>query len=443
MLRDRVHSVLRFLRDDVWRIRSRDLPRSRSFLLRQLRVLLLAVRGFAADRCNLRASALTFFTILSIVPAIAMTFGVAKGFGLESVLEQRIRGALAAQEEVADRLIEFSRSMLERARGGVMAGVGIAVLFWTVIKVLSNVEKSFNAIWGITQHRSMGRRFADYLAMMFVCPVLLVISGGVTVLVTSKVQALVQSVALLGLLAPLVSLILRLIPYCIGWGLFAFVYAFLPNTKVKITSAIVGGVVAGTLYQIMQWLYVACQISVAKYNAIYGSFAALPLFLIWLQISWLIVLFGAELSFASQNVETYEFEPDCVNASHSLRRLLALRITQMLVRGFTKGSSPATAARVSHELGVPVRLVNAILGDLVASRILSETSADGGKEVAYQPARSVDALTAAFVLEALDDRGTDAMPLVDSPELDRLAGSLRAFRDAIRSSPANVALKDI
>ena len=443
MVRDKLRRAVEFLKGDVWRIRSRDLPRTRSFLITQLRVILLTVRGFAADRCNLRASALTFFTLLSIVPAIAMAFGVAKGFGLDSVLEQRIKGALPGQEEVANRLIEFAQSMLESTRGGLIAGVGIAVLFWTVIKVLTNVEKSFNAIWGIKQHRPLARRFADYLAMMLVCPVLLVVSGGLTVLVTGKIQAVMQSVAMLGFLAPLVSLILKLLPYCIGWGLFAFVYVFMPNTKVKFTSALVGGVVAGTFYQVVQWIHISCQVGVAKYNAIYGSFAALPLFLVWLQVSWLVVLFGAELAFASQNVETYEFEPDCQNASHSLKRLLALRITQMLVRRFAEGCAPLTAAQISHELGLPIRLANEVLSDLVESRILSETGANGSKEVSYQPARTVDDLTIAFVLEALDDRGTDSMPLVESPELDKLAASLREFRAAVRSSPANLALRDV
>jgi len=443
MVREKLTRAVRFLRGDVWRIRSRDLPRSHSFLIRQLRVLLLTFQGFRSDRCSLRASALTFFTILSIVPAIAMTFGVAKGFGLESVLEERIKAALTGQQEVADRLIQFSQSLLESARGGLIAGVGIAVLFWTVIKVLTHVEKSFNAIWGVVEHRTLARRFADYLAMMLICPVLLVISGGVTVLVTSKVQAIVQSVALLGFVAPLVSLLLRVVPYCIGWALFAFVYIFMPNTKVKLKSALVGGVVAGTLYQAVQWVYIACQVGVAKYNAIYGSFAALPMFLIWLQISWLVVLFGAELSFASQNVETYEFEPDCQNASHGFKRLLALRITQMLVQRFAAGEDPVTAAALSHELGVPIRLANEVLHDLVESRILSETRANGSKELAYQPARAVDALTVAFVLEALDGRGTDALPLVESPELDKLAASLRDFRQALRASPANLALKDV
>ncbi|NLW49364.1 MAG: YihY family inner membrane protein [Candidatus Brocadiaceae bacterium] len=439
-MRRKVGRVVRFLKGDVWRVRSRDLPPSRSFLIRQVRIVLLALRGFRTDRCSLRASALTYFTVLSIVPAVAMTFGVAKGFGLEAMLEERIRTALHGQPEVADHLIRFSQSLLESARGGVIAGVGIAVLFWTVIKVLTHVEKSFNAIWGVEEQRPLPRRFADYLSMMLIGPVLLIVSGGVTVLVAGKVQGFVQGVSLLGFLAPVVTRLLRLLPYCLGWGLFAFAYIVMPNTRVRFRSALLGGVVAGTLYQIVQWVYIAFQVGVAKYNAVYGSFAALPLFLVWLQLSWLIVLFGAELSFASQNVETYEFEPDCRLASRSSKRLVALRIVQVVVQRFAGGLNPLTAAEISRQVGVPIRLTTEILHELVEARVLSETPIENAKDLAHLPARPPEQLTIAFVLEALDDRGGDTLRPAESPELEELADSLRAFREELRRSPANTPL---
>ena len=155
------------------------------------------------------------------------------------------------------------------------------------------------------------------------------------------------------------------------------------------------------------------------------------------------MLFGAELSFGHQNVETYEFEPDCLNARHSFKRLLALRMTQMLVRNFSEGEAPLTGADLSHELGVPIRLVNDVLYELVEARILAETGQRDHKDVGYQPARAIKKLTIGFVLEPLDNRGTEATPMADSPELDKLSDSLREFREAIHTSEANVALKDI
>jgi membrane protein len=442
-LRARLGEAIHFIRADVWRIRARTLPRSKSFLIRQLRIILLALRGFRSDKCSLRASALTFFSILSIVPAVAMAFGVAKGFGLEKRLEQRLLSALAGHQEVATRIVEFSRSLLENASGGLIAGVGVAVLLWTVLKLLSNIERSFNEIWGIQRHRPLARKFADYLSLVLICPFLVVVSGSVTVVVTAKVGAVVDSLTFLGFVGTLLHAMLKLLPYCIGWGLFAFVYVFLPNTKVQLSSGLLAGIVAGTLYQLVQWAYVSLQIGVTRYSAIYGSFAVLPLFLIWLQATWLVVLFGAELAFAHQNVETYEFEPDCLGASRSFRRLVALRIAQIVVSRFADGEPPLTAAELSHELGVPIRLTNELLYELQEADVLSEVRSDGEQEPAYQPARSVDSLTVGYVIEALDREGTDTVPLAESRELEMLADCLEQFAEAIRNSAANVPLRDI
>lgn len=442
-MRQRVRETIRFLKSGIWRIHSRNLPRSKSLLIRHLRVVLLALRGFSADKCSLRASALTFYSILAIVPALAMAFGIAKGFGVGKVFEERVMALFSAHEDIAAKILEFSSSLLENTRGGVMAGVGIVVLLWTVLKVLGHVERSFNEIWGIKRPRTLGRKFTDYLSMVLICPILLVVSGSATVLVTGQVQAVVDRVSLLGFLGPLIMAVLRLLPYCIGWGLFAFVYVFMPNTKVNLSSALLAGVVAGTLYQFVQWVYISFQIGVTRYSAIYGSFAVLPLFLIWLQATWLVVLFGAELAFAHQNVETYEFEPDCLQASRSLRKLLALRIAQMAVRNFAEGRKPATAAEIIHELGIPTRLANDVLYELVGARILTETSGDGDREVAYQPARAIDTLTVSFVLGALEDRGTEEIPFTDAAELHRLSECLRELREAIKRSSGNLPLRSI
>ena len=386
---DRTRRVINFIKADIWRIRARDLPRRKFWLIRLLRIIILAFRGFSTDKCSLRAAALTFHTVLAIVPAVAIAFGIAKAFEFEGMLETKLISALHGHEEIAQKIIDFSRTLLENTKGGVIAGVGVAVVFWTVIKVLSQIERSFNDVWGIREARTIGRKFTDYVSMMLICPLLIVISSSATVFVAGKVGQLTESVSFLRFFGPVVLTLLKLLPYCIGWALFTFVYVFMPNTKVNIGSAIVAGVVAGTLYQIVQWGYVSLQIGVSKYNAIYGSFAAAPLFLVWLQLSWLVVLFGAELSFAHQNVETYEFEPDCLRVSHNFKTLLALMISRMLVMNFADGKPPATAAEISHELGAPTRLTNDVLYELVDAGILSEAKGEGYKEVGYQPARDI------------------------------------------------------
>jgi len=442
-MKDKLHKVMRFLTVDVWRIQARDLPRSRFLLLKNLRIILLALRGFRDDNCTLRASALTFYTILSVVPIAAMAFGIAKGFGLEAMLEGQIRTALEGQEQAAKMIIDFAKNLLESAKGGVVAGVGVAILLWTVIKVLGNIEKAFNHVWGIKKHRSLARKFTDYISIMLVCPVLMVLSGGATVIISTKVEEMLASIPMFDVLGPIIVLVLGVLPFALGWGLFAFVYMFMPNTRVRLKSAIVAGVVAGTLFQLTQWGYINFQVGVSKYSAVYGSFAALPLFLVWLQISWFIVLFGAELSFAHQNVDTYEFEPDCLTASHSFKELLSLRTAQLLVKNFAEGVRPATASEISHELGMPIRLTNDILNELVGAGILSETKIEEEyKEVGYQPARPPEVLTAAYVLDALGRRGTNDLPVVKSKELTKLSDCMDKFAEAVRKSPANTPLGD-
>jgi membrane protein len=227
------------------------------------------------------------------------------------------------------------------------------------------------------------------------------------------------------------------------WALFTILYIIMPNTKVNFKAGLLGGVVAGTLYQIAQWAYISFQIGAAKYNAIYGSFAALPLFLMWLQISWWIVLFGAELSFANQNVHTYEYEPDCLKVSPGFKKLVALQIAHLLIKKFENGDRPLTDSQISAQLEMPIRLVHNILFDLVESGLVSEIKSQGDKEFAYQPARDINSLTIQYVLEALDQKGTDDIPVARNEEYQALSHALKKFSEAMEHSPANQLLKNI
>ena len=438
-----IKKIINFLKNDIWRIRTTALSRKKSFLIRQLRTVVLALRGFDEDKCSLRASALTFYSLLSIVPVFAMLFGVAKGFGFEQRLETQLMTKFPGQAEVIDQIVTFARTLLENTKGGVVAGIGVVILFWTVIKVLGNIEKSFNDIWGVKKQRTIGRRFADYISLMLICPLLLVISSSIMVFITTQVKFATEKFLILSAIGPVIFTLLKLLPYCILWALFTFIYIFMPNTKVNLRSGILAGIIAGTIYQIVQGVYITFQIGVAKYNAIYGSFAALPLFLMWLQISWLVVLFGAEISFAHQNVDMYEFEPDCLRASHSFKRIVALSITHLVTKNFSQGKAPLTAVDIGQRLEAPIRLVRQLLFELVDAGMLSETKISDYKDTAYQPARDICALTIKDVVDALEGRGVDDIPVVQSKELQTIAENLSALRKSISKSPANRVLKDI
>lgn len=432
-----------FIRNDVWRVRLKDLPRKQSFFIRQLRIFILAVRGFDEDKCLLRASALTFYSLISIVPVVAMFFGVAKGFGFEKRLERQLLEQFQGHEDVIIQIIGFAESLLANTRGGLIAGVGVIILFYAVIKVLSHIETSFNDIWGIQEPRSLGRKFSDYLSVMLLCPILIILSSSVTVFITTQVTLIMEKIALLGMFSPVISFVLTLLPYCIVWVLFSFLYIFMPNTKVQLSSGILAGIIAGTMYQLVQFGYISFQVGASKYNAIYGSFAALPLFLVWLQLSWLIVLFGAEYSFARQNVDTYELEPDSQKISNSYKRLLTLQTAHLLVSNFAEGGKPLTANDICHRLEIPIRLVHQMLSDLMAAGIVISTQTDGYREPGYQPARDINTLTIQSILDALDNSGTESIPVARTEELETLSEILRTFRDDMARSPANRLLRNI
>ncbi len=434
---------INFIKTDIWRIRLKDLSRSKSFFIRIMRIIVLAVRGFDENKCVFRASALTFYTLLSIVPVIALMFGIAKGFGLQQRLKTEILAKMKGHEQIANKIVTFANSLLDQASGGVIAGVGVVFLFWTIIRLLGNIENSFNDMWGIIKPRSFGRKFADYLVTMLVCPILLAIAGGVTIFLSSQIQTLIGKFPALKNFGPVFWLVMKLLPYITTWAAFSFIFISMPNTKVRLISGLIAGIVAGTLFQFVQWAYVNFQVQITTRYAIYGSFAALPLFLLWLQISWLIVLFGAEVSFAHQNVETYEFEPDCLSASRSFKKLLSLLIVQRLVKKFCNGEKPADATQLAHELEIPIRLVRQTLYELSESEVLSEVRNSKDREFAYQPAVDVEKITVKFVTDQLEQRGTSDLPVAKVGELDRLTDCLRQLSEIIEKSPANVLLKNI
>jgi len=439
---DRVKTLKDLLQEGIWKVRLKDLKGSHRLLFSVLRILSVTVRKFMADQCSLRSSALTFYTLMSIVPVAAVAFAIAKGFGFQKLLEQRLMENFAGHEDVVAQIIEFSRRLLENTQGGLLAGVGIIVLLWSVIKVLDNIELSFNHIWGVEQSRSFGRKFSDYLSIMLIAPILLITSSSATVMVVTQLSHITGMLGL-GILNPLIALLMRLTPYCLIWFLFAFVYVFIPNTKVTLASGLIAGFTAGSIFEVVQGIYIHFQVGVAQYNAIYGSFAALPLFLVWLQLSWLIVLFGAELSYAHQNAQSGDSQIDPCRISPSRGKLLSLLITRLIVVNFVKGEPALSAARVSDTLELPVALVKATLADLCEAGVLSETWSDNHAVPAYQPARDTGTLSVASVLTALEDKGLLLYPLPETEEIANLGNTLEELRLSLESSPANVLLRDI
>ena len=402
-----IQKIKYFFEKEIWQKEIEDLPKSKSFLITQVRVIVMALKGFNEDRCVLRASALTYYSLLSFVPVIAMAFGIAKGFGMEQAIDELVQEGLGAHQEITQNVIEFSHRMLENTKGGLIAGVGVAVLFWSVIKVLGNIERSFNAIWGITKDRTLIKKFTEYLAIMVLGPVLLIVANSASVLVSSSVIDVVKQLGF-EQINDGAQFSLKLVPYLTMWLLLTLVYMVMPNTKVNWKSAFFAAVVAGTSFELLEWVYVYFQIGVASYNAIYGSFAAIPLFLAWLQLSWLIILFGAELSFAHQNVGQYRLEEESTNISAAYRKKLTLYVLHFVIKRFTSGKAAPDFDTILKETKLPYRLLQSILEILERANIISVLKSEEYKVWRYQPSVDTDLLTTEYVLTAIETLGSDA-----------------------------------
>ena len=441
-----ISKITHFFEEEMWRIRLKDLPSVKAYPIRYLRVTALAFRRFCDDQCSQKASALTYYSLLSVVPVLAMLFGIAKGFGLEKMIERQVMEMAQKanwQPDFVDKILGFSHSLLENAKGGLIAGVGVILVFWTVISIMGHIENSFNDIWEVKKPRTLQRKFSDYLSVMIIAPVLLVISSSVAVLVATQIKVIVQKVSILGVFAPVITFLLQLLPYVSIWTLLTVLYLLMPNTKVPLKSGILAGIATGTIYQIVQWIYIKFQVGVASYGAIYGSFAALPLFLAWLQLSWMIVLFGAEIAAAHEHYETYGLHPDYSRISLSSRKRLALRIFHLLVKKFSQGEQPLTVAQITHTLEIPVRLVRSLLHELTGAGLITETVIEKNNEVAFQPGRTIEGITVKYALDAYEQHGTEPISLSASGEEDRILTHLRRISDLIEKSPENVTLKEI
>jgi membrane protein len=441
-IKRRLTPLAEFFNTTIWQVGRGELPPIRWQLIRMVRTVLLAFQGFTRHHGPLRASALTFYTLMSLVPVAAMAFGIAKGFGFERRLRQELLDQFSAQQEVVEQVIGFAQNLLDNTKGGMIAGIGVVVLSWAVIKVLSHIETSFNHIWGV-RSRTLVRKLSDYLTIMLVCPVLMIMSGSVTVFITSRVSAISGRFELLQMVGPAIYMGLKLLPYILIWVLFTLIYMVMPNTRVRFASALLAGVIAGSAYQAVQAAYIHFQIIVARYNAIYGSFAALPLFLLWLQISWVIVLLGAEISHAYQHADHGDATAGGRELSISQTRLLALAICRHVVRLFHQGLPAQTPTRIAQELVLAPELVDNLSDLLVKGNVLVRTDSASDPGKALQPARDIGSLTVNAVIAALEDVGKNSRSLIHLPDVQPLSATLTALRSELDRSAANRLLKDI
>lgn len=382
-------------------------------LARPAKLLLYMLQGLSAHATMVRSAALTYYTLVSIVPVVALVFAVVKGFGLADGLVQNLYSILPQIPEVVDYVVEFAQKALARTQGGLVALFSLAALFWSVLSVFSSIEDAFNNIWEVKSTRSWSRKISDYITVIVFAPILWVgasAAGG-------YLQQLLGWADNLWLQA-----LSKLISMAIAWVMFSLIYYVLPNTKVSLSAAVKSGFIAGTVFMLFQWLYVFVQTWMTSYNAIYGSFAALPLFLLWMLTSWSILLLGGELSFTFQNEKRFDEERESLLVSYDCRRKLMLAVMVIVSREFRDGRGAMEVDDIRSELGLPKRILSNVLSTLVEAGMLHEVHPNGEEfELAYAPARDISTLRIYDVLLAVDSHGAGATDAVDMSSVDELS----------------------
>ena len=382
---------LKFLYDSL-------LPISRipglGWTVRPLKLIIYTLEGLLAHGTMDMGAALTFYTLMSIVPVLALVFAVVKGFGLVESLVENLYSLLPQMPEVVDYMVDFANKALARTQGGVVATVSLLTLFWAVIRMFESIEANFNKIWEVKSTRNLVRKYCDYITVIIIAPLLWIIATSVGSYALDMLGA--QDSVWLQLASKALSLV-------VVWAMFAFVYLVLPNTKVRLRSAVMAGVMAGSCFFVFQALYVYLLKWMTSYSAIYGSFAALPLFLLWMQNSWSILLIGCELSFALQNEKRFDEERQLPATSHDDDSKLMVAITAFVARSFHQGEGAVPIIAIREGLGLPTRIASKLVARLVAADVLNEVRCDEVEyDVAYAPARDVTALRVCDVLAAVD-----------------------------------------
>ena len=434
-----IRKTIDFFKYGIWKDFSRK-PRHTRFAVATLRMLILAIERFTTKRIIDSAAALTYSTLLAIVPILAVVFAIARGFGFNKYIEEWFRGVLSSQPQAADTIVGFVNSYLIHTQSGIILGIGLVFMLWTVTILIRNIELAFNRIWQVKKPRSFFRTVTDYMGMFILAPIIIVVTSGVSIFVVS----FANETEGFELLAPMVRRLWDLTPYVLMSAVFIALYVFMPNTKVKLRCAIGPGILAGVAMQGLQLFYIHSQIWVSSYNAIYGSFAALPLFMLWIQISWLICLFGAELCYANQNMDDYAFKAKTEDLSHRYKMLLCLVLASRICRNFNEGGKPLSALKLKLATGIPIRIVNDLLYQLVQINILTEIpGGDKDGESLYQPAECITRLSVGTLIDRMEAQGKWSLT-IDVKQLSSTAWKkIIAERNTYLNSQREVLLKDL
>jgi membrane protein len=404
-----------------------------------VKTLILAIRGYINADLNVRASALTYSVLFAIVPLFALIISISKGFGVENLIQNFLQDTIFGQTDMIPTVMGFVDRYLKTMQGGLFIGIGIGVLFWSVMNFFMQVEKAFNNIWQVKKSRSFIRQFTIYFSSILIIPLLIAFSSGFSIYVSSALK----QTYIYDVLSPLLRFGMKLIPYFINWLVFTILYMVIPNTRVKFYNALIAGVIAGTAFQVFQMLYINAQVYLSRYNLVYGSFAAIPLLLLWIQISCLIVLLGAEISYASQNFHNYEYEVDTNNISTRYKNFLTLFITSIIVKQFENQKPSFTSDQIAMNYKLPIQLVNQIIAKLVDVNVLIEVMSETSKSKTYIPAFDINKLSVSLLFSKLDNQGSELFLTNKNQLLDSFWQKTLRLKEKSDECLNNVLVKDL
>lgn len=441
LLKQKLKEFLQFVSYDLWRVDSDEVGNRKSLLYNALKSVILTARNSQELQLDARAASLTYRTLLSTVPVLAVMFAISRGFGFQNIIKKELMVYFEGQSEILEKAMQFIDSSLEHAKGGVFAGIGVVVLFYTIFVLFSDIENNFNRIWQIRKGRTIQRRMTDYFALIIFLPVFIILNSSLSLMIGSSTMYF-DTISYI--LNPLVTQILKFLPFLLTVLVFTLLYKFMPNTHVKFKNALIAGIVAGTAYQLFQMAYINGQLWITRYNAVYGSFAALPLLLLWLQLSWYIVLIGVELSYSIQNLERFSFEKETKNISRRYYDFLTVLITSIIAKRFANEKNPLTKDEISENYNIPIRLTNNIVDDLEAMQIIARTPVvENEHDIAYQPAVDINLISIDYLMKKIDEHGSEDF-LIDKDESFRAEwDSLIKTRKQMYREGENILLKDL
>lgn len=405
-----------------------------NYFSKTVRIAVASVYAFIKDNCYLKASALTYYTLLSIVPVLAIIFGIAKGFGFEAFLQKEIMEVFSEQKEVVHKIIEFARALLAHTEGAPIVGMGVLVLFYSIYSLMASIESEMNDIWRLKTGRSYARQFSDYLAAMFICLIFFVAINSLSLFALDYLKELEES-TYWSKIIPFLLTLLKILPLLLCWALFSFLYLFMPNTQVRFSAGLAAGIISGTLFILWQWFYIKFQSVLFNYGPIYGSFAALPLFLVWLQVSWLIVLFGAEIAAHIDN--DLPFEGSVEELCEVTHKEVGLLILYRCVMAFENGEPPLTSFEIAKDLGISVLYTKQMLEIFEEADLLTRVRIPKQYHRGYLITRDAHFFSVKGVFDVIDSRFGYHTLARNSETLKKIKDDLKVIDDLIIGSEAN------